>query len=407
MRKLNIQTSIFFAILVAIFLCLSIGHSPIASLNHQEYVIFVAGDDYMADFFNVQRYIVDRDPYFTTVNGSEEHIYLPLGYIFLLPFSRLCDYSNMSLQDCWNSHIAVFSALLFLLISLFFLFDSLFRLNSKKGWRTFNTFLFLFTSIFLFTIERGTLVILAVACVNYFLAFYDSESVWLRRLGLLCLCIAAVLKIYPVVFGVLLLADKRYKDIMFCIGCGLILTFVPFMFFKHGLSNVPKLFENVQLHAEMYGARMTRYKFGIPVLSYLFAHGIRLSEHAIEIVIACAKTVSGIMAIASLVLAIFAEKRWLKVGLLAMIPMLYPANAGFYCGMYLLPFIVVCLNREDNVKWTDYAIAILLCLIMNPIQVFSHNINLSPIFANMCSIALWMMLIILAGVEIFKNMKSI
>lgn len=403
MQKLNIKISVIFAVLVAIFVYLSIGHSPIKPLNHQDHVVFYACGDFMADFFNVQRYIAERDPYFNEINGQSEKVYLPIAYCLLLPFNSLCDYANMSLQDCWDSNISVFSAVFFLLLSLFFLFDSLYRLNSKKGWRAFNTFLLLFSSIFLFSIERGNLIILTVAGINYFLAFYDSESIWLRRIGLFCLCMAAVLKIYPVVFGVLLLADRRYKDIAFCVVCGLVLAFVPFLFFKHGLSNVPRLIENVRVNSLVYGPHLTNYKLGIPVLCYKLAHGIGVSSHLVNVLVSGTKLLSALLALISVILAFFEKRRWMQIGLITLVVMLYPVNAQFYCGMYLLPFVMVFLNREEEAKWVDYVIAILLCLFMNPIQVFFHSTNLSTLFTNTCSIVLWMVLIIYSGIDICRK----
>ena len=108
MEKLNKRISIVFAVLVAIFIGLSVFHSPVELFNHQECVIFRAGDDFMADFFNLQRYIADRDPYFNEVNTRSEHGYLPLSYLIVLPFNNLCDYAHMSLEDClpyWPDHL--------------------------------------------------------------------------------------------------------------------------------------------------------------------------------------------------------------------------------------------------------------------------------------------------------------
>lgn len=400
MQKLNIKISVIFAVLVAVFLSLSIGQSPIGALNHQENIIFRAGNDFMADFFNVQRYIADGDPYFNEINGQAEHLYLPIGYCLLLPFNNLCDYAHMSLQDCWDSHISVFSAVLFLLISLFFFFHSLYILNSKKGWRTFNTFLLLFTSVFLFTIERGNLIILTVACINYFLAFYDSESLWLRRLGLFCLCFAAALKIYPVLFGVLLLADKRYKDIAFCLVCGLILTFVPFLFFKHGLSNVPRLLENVHINSEVYGS-VTKYQFGIRSIGTIIVGKLGLSEAASSVFMTGVKIFTWLLALVSIVLSYVEKRRWLQVALLSLTVVLLPTNSFFYTGMYLIPFIILYINSNNSLSWEDYFIVLLLALIFNPIQIMHNSLNVSMLFANICCILLWGLLIYMAASNIW------
>lgn len=398
MEKLNKRVSVFFAILVAIFIGLAVGGCPIETFNHQEYVIFKSGGDFMADFFNVQRYIAERDPYYNEINTRSEHGYLPLSYLLLVPMNNLCDYAHMSLEDCWHNPIAVYSAILFLIISLFFFFDSLFRLNAKKGWRTYNTFLLLFTSVFLYTIERGQEVFIAAACINYFLAFYDADDVWKRRLGLVCLCIAAVLKVHPVLFGILLLQDKRYKDIAFCIVTGLILTFVPFLFFKHGIC-ISRLIGNLQVAVATYSnIPSTEFKLGFHALCNGITYAANelqpgtFSDAAVNVIGTTAKIITAILSLLSLVLAFFEKRRWLQVGLIALVVMLYPHHSISYTTLYLIPMIVLFLSKEDVTK-TDYVIAILICLMLSPIQIVVPPITLTPILANIFTIILWFLLI--------------
>ncbi len=412
MEKLNKRISIVFAVLVAIFIGLSVFHSPVELFNHQECVIFRAGDDFMADFFNLQRYIADRDPYFNEVNTRSEHGYLPLSYLIVLPFNNLCDYAHMSLEDCWHSHIAVYSALVFLMISLFFFFDSLFRLNSKKGWRIYNTFLLLFTALFLHAIERGNEIFISAACINYFLAFYDADNVWKRRLGLFCLCFAAVLKIYPVLFGILLLQDKRYKDIVFCVVTGLLLAFVPFLCFKHGLANIPRLIGNLQVHTTTYSTiPSTEYKFGIHALCNGITYAVNylqpgtIADSAVSSINSISKAITAVLSIITLILAFMERRRWLQVGLIAMVVMLYPFQSLYYTILYLLPMVVFFLGKEDCTKM-DYSIAILLCLIMNPIQLVVPPVTLTPILANIFTIVLWILLLVHSTKGILKQHRA-
>lgn len=409
MEKLNKRISIVFAVFVAIFIGLAVGHCSIEPLNHQECVVFRAGEDFMADFFNVQRYIADRDPYFNEINTRSEHGYLPLSYLLLVPFNSLCDYAHMSLEDCWHSPIAVYSAIVFLIISLFFFFDSLFRLNSKKGWRIYNTFLLLFTALFLHTIERGNEIFISAACINYFLAFYNADNVWTRRLGLFCLCFAAVLKVYPVLFGVLLLQDKRYKDIAFCVVTGLLLAFVPFLFFKHGFANIPRLIGNLQVNTVTYSTiPSTEYKSGIHALCNGITYAVNylqpgtIADSVVSCINSIAKVVTALLSIISIVLALFEKRRWLQVGLIALAVMLYPFHSLYYTTLYLLPMVVFFLSKEDCTK-TDYVIAVLICLIMSPIQIVIPPITLTPILANIFTIILWFLLIGLSAKGILKQ----
>lgn len=404
MKKLNEKISLIFAVLVVLFVGLAVTGCPIDALDHQEYVIFRGGKNFMADFFNIERFLVDGDPYFNALNGS----YLPLGYLILWPFSRLCDYGHMSLTDCWHSPIAIFSAMLFLLISLFFFFDSLSRLNSKKEWHRYHTFLLLFTSAFLFSIERGNLVFLSLAGVNYFLAYYDSKTVWKRRLALFGLCFASVLKIYPVFFGILLLQDKRYKDIAFCVGIGLVLTFLPFLFFEHGMSNVTRMYANIHTYTALYETPSTEYKFGIHALcnsitwAANYTQPDRLAKHVASNIELTAQIITALLTFVSFVFAYFEKRRWLQAGLIALVIMYYPSHSIFYCALYLMPMIILFLGKKECEK-IDYWIAGLICLIMNPIQIVFEPITLTPIIANISGIILWIVLIVHSGTEVWKK----
>ena len=408
MKKLNIHISLLFAILATIFICLTAIGPQANIFGHQEYVFFNGGNDLFADYFNVHRFIAERDPYFNEMVSN----YLPLSYLLLMPLNNLCDYAHMSQDDCYTCYVAVISAVVFLIVSLFFFFDSLNRLNKKQGWRTFNTFLLLFSSIFLYSIERGNMVFLAAAGINYFLAYYESESVWKRRFGLFCLCFAAVLKIFPVLFGILLLKDKRYRDIAFCIVVGLLLTFLPFLYFKHGFGNIPRMIEEVRAHMAIAALPDTVYKFGIHSLAQLVMFAVNYINpgHIAAPTIAAwtisTKVLTAILACVSLVFAFMEKQRWMQIGLIAMVIMLYPADSYFYSGLYLIPMIMLFLNKEECYKM-DYAVAVLLCLIMNPVQLVYGPVSLSALIINIFSIILWIMLIIYAGIDIFRKPKHI
>lgn len=399
MNSVLFKCRILFSILVIAFLCFLLsGSNAVELLNHQDVVFFKSCEDFLGDFFNVQRYISENDPYFNTINGQSEKPYLPICYLLMMPFNNICDYKNMSLQDCWADHKAVMSAVVFLLLSLFFFFDSLRRLNIEKKLRFIDVFLLLFSSVFLYTIERGNLIILAVASINYFLAFYISDKKWIRRLGLFFLCLAASIKVYPALFGILLLKDKRYKDILFCICCGLILSIVPFLYFEHGLGNIPQLIDNLRVNSEIYGDSI-RYQFGTRSIGAIIAKIINGSDSVTNVVLVCLKILTIVMAFLSVICAFVENRKWVQVALLTMTVMLFPTNSYFYSGMYLFAFITLFMNKTDCDNKGDIIVAALLCLIMNPFQIVLGEISVTSVFANLWSIILWCFMILYSGIN--------
>ena len=71
----------------------------------------------------------------------------------------------------------------------------------------------LLSSIFLMTIASGNLTIGAMMLTLCSLYWKDSKSPILRELSMILLACAASLKIYPAIWGLLYLKEKRFKEI--------------------------------------------------------------------------------------------------------------------------------------------------------------------------------------------------
>ena len=85
----------------------------------------------------------------------------------------------------------------------------------------------LFSFPFVFLYERGNTVFLALIFVVVFLQNYNSEGRIAREVGLLSLAFAASLKLYPAVFGAVLLTDRRYREAGRCIVYGFLMLLIP------------------------------------------------------------------------------------------------------------------------------------------------------------------------------------
>ena len=374
-------------------------------LGHQTEVFFRSCSDIFADFLNVMRYISGRDPYFNPTNGFSEKIYPPLSYLILYPFSQLADYANMTLEECWNSKISIASCLCFTLISFWIFWCSILALNNKRGYSILNCFLLNFSFIILYSIERGNLVILSAACVNFYLAYYEASNKVLRYFALTALCISAVLKIYPVLFGFLLLRDKRYRDIIFCLVTGVILTFLPFAFFKNGFSNISQLLYNIGQFNETYGSLSYGYKYGVVNYGIL---GSKVLKTFIDpdVVIMLSKCVGYTLLIFSLYLVFKIENKWNQIALLACSVILVPTTSWFYTGLYFLPVIVGYFNSTP--KYCNSKIAIVMfALLLMPLQiVYRGNINLSHILYNVVLTSFWVYIMIISFIEASKKNKT-
>lgn len=71
------------------------------------------------------------------------------------------------------------------------------------------------------------LILLMYAC-----AWMDSEKKAEKEAALILIAFAAGLKLYPAIWGVFYLAEKRYKEAIRLIIYGILLFFLPFIFFQ-------------------------------------------------------------------------------------------------------------------------------------------------------------------------------
>lgn len=136
-------------------------------------------------------------------------------------------------------------------------------------------------------LERGNLTLYVAGFALLSAALREKESRIFRAAALLLIGIAAGMKFYPAVLGLLYLKEKRFREAVILIVLGLFFVFAPFAFFG-GLDGVRGLLENLSaLSSEVsYYGRIQFFQgivsvFGISgrmaaALSLLFGGGLVL-----------------------------------------------------------------------------------------------------------------------------------
>lgn len=92
----------------------------------------------------------------------------------------------------------------------------------------------IFSGPFLFAIERGNLVIVAFLFTLIFAAYEDSDNPKERFMADICLGIAANIKMYPAIYGLILLKKKKWRDAVVAFLSGIIIWFIPALFIHDG-----------------------------------------------------------------------------------------------------------------------------------------------------------------------------
>ena len=354
-------------------------------------IILLSGQDFQADTLKTELYTAELNPY--GFSESETHVpfphanYLPLAYLYYYSLYQISGRDILSVQAETVSILCmVFAAAL-----LFFLLWKLFS-PEKKGWLPACLCILSAPSVFAF--ERGNLIYLTSVLIAFFLLFYRSENLILRELSFLCLAVAAAFKVFPALFGLLLLSEQRWKEAFRLLLYGLGAAFLPFFFIQGGFRSIPCLFENVKAHTAFY-SRYVFPRFGFRLFSSLFMDihwenaflentlwkiGIKMERFfpAINIILSCC----------CLLTVLFDLPLWKKTAALAAVLINYPVNSGLYTALYFLPVIMLFL-KEEPVSFRNSLLLLLFLLILSPIQVpipYSFLGIQDPVLCNLTNI---------------------
>ena len=193
-----------------------------------EGLFFMRSRDMLYDFVNPL-----RDAAQGVAAYTERHVlYPPLGNLLLRLIGRLlpAEYLNTADEDfyTWRDYNAVILVYLLLtLVAFAWIAARLAREEHPTPRRSLLLFCLLCGFPFVFWLERGNAVLFIVPLLLIYAQNYDSEKAWAREVGLIALALAFALKLYPALFGVVLLADRRFKEAIRCAVYALALLILP------------------------------------------------------------------------------------------------------------------------------------------------------------------------------------
>jgi hypothetical protein len=377
----NVLQVLYYLLFFSLF-CMFVIKFALNYKGDQANVFFSQSSDYMADYFNIAKYSVDLNPYHNTINGLGEKPLLPLTYVIFYLLSRFANYKHLDAFTAGFSTIGLAtSAFIMFFISCWF-FILLYDL--RKG-STFNKAMTVLTmmlsGIFIFTLERGNIVILSAFCSTVFIFYRHSENKIIKEIVFVNLAIAASLKGYPALLGILLLYEKKYYEALRLILYGLFLCFLPFLFLESGFADIKQWMVNVQLNNTEYMFK-TYPRFGY---LYVLSNWDQLALHNLYISRVTMNRICFIIMHTISILAILfncnEKVLWKKTALLVCIIILLPVNSGLYCGLYMFPVIVMFFNHQHQ-SFKNIIYVVLFVMFLNPLQILYNDINLTQACSN-------------------------
>lgn len=236
-----------------------------------------------------------------------------------------------------------------------------------------TAFLCIFTYGVIYAFERGNIILFCVAGCLFFVLYRNSENKTLRELALLCLAFSAALKLYPAVFGMLLLYDRNFKGAIKAVIYGILLFVLPVFVFKEGLSGITQFF-----------SVLTSWSIGIGVWIGDLNVGGFAFENILNTVVASVGAITGsevdtqlwenvgsIMNLVSPVIVLisgfFVKKEWFRALACAMAIMLYQQQGVYIVAFLLIPMLLMIRDeRKFNKKTCVPFLALLITQIILP-----------------------------------------
>lgn len=339
----------------------------------QRYVIFNAGDDFLADFLQQIRYVWDRNPYFDDRTPLLEHIYPPLAYLPIYPISMIFHgrFPQIpTLQELQSDGLAVLLGLTFSIASALILFTLIFSAAGKRK-SVASLLPLVLSGITLFSVERANLIWIAAFGVAGFFLLHDSSDPRRKTLAALSISLAASIKIFPIIALFVWLNKKDLKWFLIAGICTCTFGFLPLFFFQHApIENTLQLIANVSDQGKYYFLHCFHSSITIPA----YVCGVlRLFSPTLEESIRLGIRIP--FATCGLICLFVILKRnlriWERIFLLASAFTLISNLSMYYTTLYFLPAIYLYLRDEPS----DTLFDVLFAILLTPFQLFVPTYN--------------------------------
>ena len=313
-------------------------------------------------------------------------IYPPLIYAFggvltrFLPESIMKEIGKRTAYDNWANAstypaVHVLTVVFFTLATLF-LVKIICQILSNKDTRVQKMVIWTVLSSvpYIFTVERGNVVILAVAALLYYANYYNSEDTKERWLAYLGLSVAVSLKLYPVLMGLLILqGEKRWKRAAICILTGAVTLFLPFLC-TGGIESCLLMISNLTDHVGVTADNLAlRHKVGIYSTLKFVDEFVQISVKKPEIYEMLVKALPIVVVVLGCAGSFIANSTWKKCASLVISIVLFPSFSLQYNVLYLIIPLILFI-KENTWNKFDYFYSVLFALCLSELAFGSTDI---------------------------------
>lgn len=324
--------------------------------------------DRFMDFFNVNMMVSEGRPYVDYYSSYPPFI---LGIAWI--FSLMADYGQYTAKEISKMPAGLISYAVFVLIFTVIIGILLYRFLSKqrnlfsKKWMVVPVIVCLiFTAPYVFMLDRGNYLLVAITCYLAFVYYYDkNETVAAVLLGL-----ATAIKIYPIFLILIYFIEKKWKNIGITIGTAGIVSIIPFVLFRGGfIQNIIEFGYALLSFGGGYPTEVPNVYFGVgltALLRFPFVIWNDLTVPKWFPVMPIYLITGSALALWSLYSLRKEQKLWKKIMVLTVLMIFLSPNAYMYNLTFLLPAVIVFILADRESKRTDLAYIVFLGLLMVP-----------------------------------------
>lgn len=366
------------------------------------------------DFFHSIEYTRGRAPYdlFNT-------LYPPLANMFFyilyrcVPLSQSSQWTNTFSEGVsargtsidlrvWQPTLMLF--IIFILITSILFILIIQKILKENPLADLIAICMLFSYGMLYAYERGNIVTIVIVCCMFFVYYRNSSNKVLSELALLALAIAAGLKIYPALFGILLLYDKQYVKAFRTVIYGIAMFILPVFIFHEGIDGIFQFLEILTSHTSSDTISVQGYSFDkivnsiVILFDQLFHCGFD-KEFLLNVV----PKFNLVAAIITLLTGFLMKSNWQKILTCCLAMLLYQSQGRYAIAFLMIPLIFMIKEEE---KITVHNIVPFSCLLGSQLLLPLIDIGstLSIVFGRF-QICLGILFIYVLYVAI-KNMKG-
>lgn len=300
------------------------------------------------DFFMHISNVADRHALYGPKTGQNP-VFPPLAYSMYYFFYRVLYRGTEPPQDMFEAMNMPHAMFIFLYYSLFISFLLFLAIHfAGDSARSAKTDILLFCSLILSTpffaggIAQGNTCVLVLILLIFAMTFRDSSNAVLKETALILIAVSAGIKIYPAIFGLLYLLERRYKEAIRLIIYGAVLFFTPFLLFD-GVSGFKLWLHNISSQSGLMEYGRIQFVRG---LVYTLLKGITGEEYTLV-----ADISPYVFLMLMLVLSVISKNRYRRIFFLCSV-MTFFANYSYrYALCYLaLPLVLYIKEavRPDN-----------------------------------------------------------